>query len=181
MAGFLRLLPIAALGSIVLQLAIYGYRARMRLLGRPSIWEPAFYLAKISMTVSLGLLLWKALTQGGELPSLWAVIYFFLLAGGTLFLTLGFRELGRNLRMGLPDEDTSLVTGGVYHLSRNPLYLGLFLLLGASLIYAPTWLNLGAALVSVGLHHRIVLAEERYLAQRFKAYASYRARVRRYL
>jgi protein-S-isoprenylcysteine O-methyltransferase Ste14 len=181
MAEILRLLPIIALGGIVAQLALYGSRAGVHALGKPTIWQPAFYLAKVSLTVSLCVLLWKAVMRGGELPLFWAFTYFLLLTGGTSLVTLGFCELGRNLRMGLPDEDTSLITGGVYRFSRNPIYLGLFLLMGASVIYAPSWVNLGAALASVGLHHWIVLAEERYLAARFDAYRSYRTSVHRYL
>ena len=57
MAEFLRLLPTAALGSISGQIVVYGSRGGIHSLGKPSIWQPTFYPAKISMSFSFGLLL----------------------------------------------------------------------------------------------------------------------------
>jgi protein-S-isoprenylcysteine O-methyltransferase Ste14 len=98
-----------------------------------------------------------------------------------VIFALGFPKLGTSLRIGLPREETALVTSGIYGLSRNPIYLAIFCLLGASLLYAFSWVNLAAVLISVALHHRIVLAEETYLVNRFVEYSSYKRRVRRYL
>jgi DNA-binding transcriptional LysR family regulator len=85
------------------------------------------------------------------------------------------------IRMGLPKEPTTLVNEGIYRYSRNPIYLGLFALSGASLIYAFSPLNLVAAVASVAIHHRIVQSEERFLSETFPEYESYRKAVRRYL
>ena len=72
------------------------------------------------------------------------------------------------------------MTSSIYAFSRNPIYVGLYLILAASLIYAFSWVNLVAVVTAVVLHHRIILAEEQFLSLRFKEYDAYRLRVRRY-
>jgi protein-S-isoprenylcysteine O-methyltransferase Ste14 len=80
-------------------------------------------------------------------------------------------------------EPSALVTTGVYRFTRNPMYLALACLLHAW----ATWLRAPAALIGLVLFllfiTRVQIApEERSLAQRFgAAYASYRARVGRWL
>jgi protein-S-isoprenylcysteine O-methyltransferase Ste14 len=73
------------------------------------------------------------------------------------------------------------VTSGIYRVSRNPLYLGLHCLMVASLVYAFSLLNLVAVVEAILLHHRIILAEEKFLGERFPEYAAYRASVPRYI
>jgi protein-S-isoprenylcysteine O-methyltransferase Ste14 len=80
-------------------------------------------------------------------------------------------------------ESSALVTDGVFGLTRNPIYLGMILIL------CGTALLLGAATpwaVCLGfaaqLHFRFVLAEEQMLAARFgEAWLDYAARVRRWV
>jgi protein-S-isoprenylcysteine O-methyltransferase Ste14 len=83
--------------------------------------------------------------------------------------------------MGLPQDETALVSSGMYGFSRNPIYLGIFLIMGASLVYAFSWVNLVAVILGVALHHRIVLAEEKFLYRQFSGYEAYCRRVRRWL
>jgi len=80
-------------------------------------------------------------------------------------------------------QASALVTGGVFAVSRNPMYLGLVLVLAGAalllgsvpaLLVAPTY----AALVQV----RFVLPEEARLAAQFgDAYSAYRSATRRWL
>ncbi len=82
-----------------------------------------------------------------------------------------------------PDRAARLVQTGCNRFSRNPMYLGLLLLL---LSWA-LWLASGSALLGlplfVGYLNRFqIAAEERYLSERFgDEYQAYRARVRRWL
>ena len=101
---------------------------------------------------------------------------------GLLPFAAGLLRLGRSARVGLPVEATELKTTGVYAVSRNPVYVGVVLICLASCLYVPHWLTFACTLVAALIHHRIVLAEERFLASRFgAAWDAYRARVRRYL
>lgn len=80
-----------------------------------------------------------------------------------------------------PDRD-GLNTRGLYRFSRNPIYLAYFLcFVGmAALTQSPALLGLTAVFQCCA--HWIILAEERWCAQRFGArYVAYCRRVRRYL
>ncbi|MDD5712684.1 MAG: methyltransferase, partial [Smithellaceae bacterium] len=71
---------------------------------------------------------------------------------------------------------------GVYRFSRNPLYLGVFLLIVASVLYAPHPVNILCGVMAIGIHHLIVTREESYLINQYgETYLSYMKRVRRYL
>jgi protein-S-isoprenylcysteine O-methyltransferase Ste14 len=77
----------------------------------------------------------------------------------------------------------TLMTTGVYRVSRNPMYTGLAVATAGAGLVAGTWwplIFLPAALVAV---RRLVIdPEERYLSERFGSrYDDYRAKVRRWL
>jgi len=82
-----------------------------------------------------------------------------------------------------PQAASSLVTAGVYKITRNPMYLGLSLLLlgWAAFLWSP-WALLGPA-VFVGYISRFqIVPEERVLASLFgNEYSTYKAKVRRWL
>jgi protein-S-isoprenylcysteine O-methyltransferase Ste14 len=181
MATVTRILIFTAFGWFFAQLAMIGFLCRIRSLGRPSIPWPALLIAKIAIGVSIVLMFMAALSGRTKLPSPAMILCLVLLLGGIFLSSPAFFQLGRNLRLGLPGEDTDLVTSGVFRISRNPVYVGIFLMMGASLVYAFSWINAVAVATAILLHHRIILAEERFLAGRFKSYDAYRARVRRYL
>lgn len=180
MATALRVVVLASVIWSAVQILLIGRRIRKGAVGRPSISPPAFILAKISATIPFVLLLWTAAARPPQLAPLTAVLVLCLLAAGTIIFALGLFKLGANLRMGLPQEETVLITSGIYRFSRNPIYLGAFMMMAASLVYAFSWVNLVATAVTVILHHRITLAEEEHLASRFTEFASYRNKVRRY-
>jgi protein-S-isoprenylcysteine O-methyltransferase Ste14 len=105
-----------------------------------------------------------------------------LLSVGLVVMALALMNLGKATRVGLSDDITKLRTTGVYGISRNPLYLGAFALCLASCCYSLHWMNFLLAFVGAALHHRIVLAEERFLEAKFgDEFRHYQARVRRYL
>ncbi|WP_433603075.1 methyltransferase family protein [Nocardia sp. CA-135953] len=78
---------------------------------------------------------------------------------------------------------STLVTTGVYRISRNPMYTGLAVaVLGFGLLLN-NWWPIALTPVAVALVLRLVIKpEERYLTQRFgQSYIDYRHRVRRWL
>jgi protein-S-isoprenylcysteine O-methyltransferase Ste14 len=181
MATVLRILVFLAFACLAFQMLLFGSRIKGNALGKPPIAWPALALAKLSLAVSLVLMFYEAVRGKRDPSPLAAAAILCLLAGGGIIGTLAFRGLGANLRVGLPGEETTFVNSGIYGRSRNPIYLALFCLLGSSLLYAFSWINLACVLIAVALHHRIVLSEERFLEGRFANYAAYRNNVRRYL
>jgi protein-S-isoprenylcysteine O-methyltransferase Ste14 len=103
---------------------------------------------------------------------------------GLALVTVALARLREAARIGLPPagRTTRLKTTGVYALSRNPVYVGALLICVASCAYVPHWVNILATVVTSACHHRIVLAEERFLRDRFGAeWQNYCASVRRYV
>jgi protein-S-isoprenylcysteine O-methyltransferase Ste14 len=82
-----------------------------------------------------------------------------------------------------PDKSTALVTSGVFRLTRNPMYLGLLLLLSAWAVHLSTLWPLGGPVVFVLYINRFqIVPEERVIAHKFgEAFAAYATRVRRWL
>ena len=82
-----------------------------------------------------------------------------------------------------PSATSSLVTGGVFRLTRNPMYLSLLLYLLGWAAYLSNWLALLLVPVFVLYINELqIKPEERALSALFGAeYASYKARVRRWL
>ncbi|MFO7653558.1 MAG: isoprenylcysteine carboxylmethyltransferase family protein [Candidatus Krumholzibacteriia bacterium] len=154
-------------------------------IGRLPVPAPLFYVGKVALAtpvVVLGLAAAGDLLGGDAPPSLrgWSAALLALM--GALTTVLAFVHLGPATRSGLPREETTLQTGGIYAVSRNPMYLGAGLLHLGAVLYAPGVVPVGAMVVAALIHHRIVLVEERDLHRRFgAAYDAYRARVRRYV
>lgn len=82
-----------------------------------------------------------------------------------------------------PERATALVTGGIYRITRNPMYLGLALLLLGWGIYLANLLSLVFVLAFIGYLNRFqIVPEERVLDTRFgDAYRQYKRTVRRWL
>jgi protein-S-isoprenylcysteine O-methyltransferase Ste14 len=77
----------------------------------------------------------------------------------------------------------TLLTGGVYRLSRNPMYTGLGIAyVGLALLFGSWWPLALWPLVILAVRQLVVRPEEEYLTQRFgQTYADYQTRVRRWL
>jgi protein-S-isoprenylcysteine O-methyltransferase Ste14 len=77
----------------------------------------------------------------------------------------------------------ALVTTGIHGWSRNPIYVGMFLLYaGVGIAARSPWVLVLALPLVVVLRYRVVAREEAYLERRFgDAYRGYKARVRRWL
>ena len=78
---------------------------------------------------------------------------------------------------------TTLCTGGPFRFSRNPIYLGDWLLLaGASGVLNTFWPLMFAPLIWIAIRFGVIRHEEAHLEAKFgDAYRAYKARVRRWL
>ncbi len=158
----------------------------------PSRW----YEHKIPPPVidfAVGALMW-ALARGVPSAQLWpaqpwsvttVVGLSIALAGGGFALAgaLAFRRARTTVNPLSPHRASALVTNGIYRFTRNPMYLGMLLVLvgwGVYLGNAAAWL---AVPVFVWLLNKLqIKAEERVLRERFGTeYTCYAMRVRRWV
>ena len=147
---------------------------------RKLLVPPVYLLA--SIVVMLGLhellpvarVLWFPWTLAGIVPAV---------AGVALTLAGAFAFRRHRTPVKPFQVPTSLVQEGVFGFSRNPIYLGLILLLvGFALLLGSLTPFAVCVAFAVLLHYRFVITEERMLAERFGAdWQDYSARVRRWL
>lgn len=109
-----------------------------------------------------------------------------LTIAGLTFEVLGllaFRRSRTTINPMQPGKASALVTGSVYRLSRNPMYVGLALLLAAWAVYlSMLWPFLGPVLFVLYMNRFQIGPEERVMRGKFgEDYAAYAARVRRWL
>ena len=103
---------------------------------------------------------------------------------GTVLAATGIRNFSRAATPVPTNEPTCvLVTTGIHGWTRNPIYLGLFLVYGAIGIAARSpWTLILMLPLAITLRHGVVAREEAYLERRFgDAYRDYKGRVRRWL
>jgi protein-S-isoprenylcysteine O-methyltransferase Ste14 len=81
------------------------------------------------------------------------------------------------------DEATTLVTGGFYRITRNPMYMGMFLMLfGVALLLGSLSTLLPLILFVLVIRNNFVLGEERFLEAVFgQSYLDYKSEVRRWI
>ena len=153
--------------------------------GEAPIDRTLFYISKYSILViwgAMALQSWGIGLSVVDVPVVITGIALALWVFGFAFLFLGRFELGSSFRLGAPRESTRLKVGGLFGISRNPMYLGVFATIVASILYTlnPLILVIGACVVAI--HHRIVLAEEDHMRTVFgQEYVEYSHRVRRYI
>lgn len=109
---------------------------------------------------------------------------FFLL--GVIVTALGFMAFRRaktTINPLEPEAATSLVTGGIYRYTRNPMYVGFAaLLLGWAVYLAVPWVLLGPVAFILFITRFQIIPEERALSSKFgREYGEYQERVRRWL
>lgn len=109
----------------------------------------------------------------------------FVLAAGVFVVSalLEFRRARTTINPLRPGNASALVRGGVYRFTRNPMYVGLLLLLlGWAVWLAAPWALLGPLAFVLYITRFQIVPEERVLARLFGAeFAEYQARVRRWL
>jgi protein-S-isoprenylcysteine O-methyltransferase Ste14 len=110
--------------------------------------------------------------------------------GGALILvglTLAVAGIRNFSRAGTPVEGykptRALATARIHSWSRNPIYLGMFLIYGGIGLSAQSlWVLMIVVPLAIIVRYGVVAREEAYLERRFgDAYRDYRSRVRRWL
>jgi protein-S-isoprenylcysteine O-methyltransferase Ste14 len=110
----------------------------------------------------------------------------FVLLVGIAFAVAGlhaFRRAKTTVNPLRPEATSALVVAGVYRYTRNPMYVGLALVLLAWAIHlAAPWALVGPLVFVAWITRFQILPEERVLSRMFgSAFDSYRQRVRRWL
>ncbi len=187
-SGLHHLVVIFGIVALVALVAGKGVMARLRgedFMGTPPVAKWMFISGKAASFFNWLFLAYRAASLSGE--SAFSVHWLFSWAGATLFaaavLLVGasFVHLGASNKMGLPEEEATLRTEGVYRFSRNPMYLGFAMISAASAIYYPNPVNIACAFVSIAVHHAILLSEEHFLAGCFvERWDEYARRTPRY-
>jgi len=156
----------------------------MELLGKPTITPLIFTAGKISVVLILASPFLAMIQPGWFYSSMagWLrLVAWFFYAVSAIIVVVASMELGKSLRVGLPSGKTGLKTGGLYSLSRNPIYATFYPWCLAVAVLAPHPIVWAFSLFSLYVHHRIILGEEKFLAGRFgRQWDKYRSKVGRY-
>ncbi|RPH34252.1 MAG: isoprenylcysteine carboxylmethyltransferase family protein [Bacteroidales bacterium] len=155
----------------------------MKYFGITTINPIVFYIGKLAFVGNMIFIFFGGYVKVYKFNSIILLADLVLLfIPGLLILFTSIFQLGESIRVGLPEEDTSLKTHGFFRISRNPIYLSVYMLSLASCIYVPHWLNIIFLLLTIMVHHQIVIAEEKFLKGKFnEQWAEYCQKVRRYL
>jgi protein-S-isoprenylcysteine O-methyltransferase Ste14 len=106
-------------------------------------------------------------------------------AGGLLAITgvAGFRKAKTTVNPTKPQTTSCLVTAGIYQYTRNPMYVGVLLVIvGWAAFLSSLWALLGPLAFALYITRFQILPEERVLSSLFgEEYIAYRTRVRRWL
>ena len=111
---------------------------------------------------------------------IWAGVFIALPA--LIFITIAQLQMGGSWRIGLPDTAPGeLITGGVFRLTRHPIYLGIGGSLLGALMMAPTMVGFALWALAAVLADRYVRVEEGFMVEEFgEAYPDYAKRVKRW-
>jgi protein-S-isoprenylcysteine O-methyltransferase Ste14 len=98
-----------------------------------------------------------------------------------LIIVPAYLSMGLITNIGLPTGKHELRTGGIYSLSRNPMYASFFFMNTATFLFLPSILLLALMLYGMIVHHFIILGEEKFLENEYgDGYQKYKAKVSRY-
>jgi protein-S-isoprenylcysteine O-methyltransferase Ste14 len=154
----------------------------MEVVGKTTINPILFYTGKVA-----GFVTWLAWWR-----STWVIVsnnqIFYnhqiariFLAGGLIFIIVSLLNLGKSVRVGLPSDQTTFKSHGIYKISRNPMYVGLHLVTLSSMIFSLNWIIIIMGIYSFVIYHFIIKGEEKFLKNRFgESYLEYQRKVRRY-
>ena len=153
--------------------------------GEAPINRTLFYISKYSILVLWGamvLQIWGISISLFKVPSFLQVTGLVLWFFGFALLYIGRFEMGSSFRLGTPKEHTNLKVNGLFRLSRNPMYVGMYATMAASGLYTLNPVVISLAVFVIAIHHSIVLAEENQMQKVFgQEYLEYRNRVGRYI
>lgn len=141
----------------------------------------------IMLVTALIMWLISVLLPGFFLPSLSsvsaAVIISLIGLGISMAGIMAFKQAQTTPNPRNPGAASTLVTSGVYSFTRNPMYLGILLMLIAWAVFLGNALSLLFAFVfALYIHRYQIRPEERFLQEKFGPdFTSYKARVRAWI
>lgn len=146
----------------------------------PRVPPPAYFLIAIILMALLNR--YFPVMRWLEFP--WRYSGILLIVAGFLLSASGsmlFRKLDTRLRPGA--KATTLVTGGPFRFTRNPMYLGLMTMLaGTGILLGSLTPLIMIPLVFLLLHFQFILREEQWMESWFgEPYLRYKKKVRRWL
>ena len=157
----------------------------MDILGKPPINKSLYISGKLSSFAADGALILQFFGLNFriiDVPPAISLAALVLAAAGSLLFISAMMDLGPSMRFGLPTGPTEFRTGGLYSISRNPMYLGFFMILSASAIYTANPVIAALAVYGIYVHHLIALSEEKFLKERFgQKYLDYCRKTGRYI
>ncbi len=180
-------------GIMLIQMVGFSFflkNKKISMAGIPPVHPVLFKTAKAAMMICWVALFVQATEiytistfNQNDLLTMIAIVFFCI---GVLLQLLSYINLGKNLKFGIPNSEEqkqgTLKTKGIYRISRNPMYVGFYLMTLATCLYV---LNPGVwvlALFSIIVHHYIILKEEVFLKKTFgNEWLEYVKQVRRYL
>ncbi len=106
-----------------------------------------------------------------------------LLASALIWVLVAQIQMGDSWRIGIDEKTNSpLVQHGLFGVSRNPIFLGILVMLVGLLFAIPTAATLIVTLLGFALIHIQVRLEEPFLVDKYgEVYRVYQKRVRRWL
>ena len=106
-----------------------------------------------------------------------------LLASALIWVLVAQIQMGESWRIGIDEKTNSpLVQHGLFGVSRNPIFLGMLVMLVGLLFAIPTAATLIVTLLGFALIHIQVRLEEPFLLDKYgEAYRVYQKHVRRWL
>jgi protein-S-isoprenylcysteine O-methyltransferase Ste14 len=142
----------------------------------PAYYAAAFAVGRVLSRVSV------PLPVGGRPATSWLGAGV-LAAGAALSLAGAASVLRRHTTIVPHGTVSTLLTTGIYRISRNPMYTGMSIAyIGGALLTGSWWPLTTLPPTLLAIRRFVIDPEERYLAERFgNAYAEYRARTRRWL
>lgn len=142
-----------------------------------------------AVALLIAVAMWLAVSTSGALafalPGRLAVAIALAVLGVAISAAgiVSFRRARTTVNPTRPDATSSLVATGVYRFTRNPMYLGLFLVLVGWAAYLSNAVALaGPLLFALYINRFQIVPEERALTAKFgAAFDDYRRRTRRWI
>lgn len=186
--AFLISLPIVA----TLVLGVFLARSGKQAMGQPTIKPVFFYTGKFLLFMVWGV--FCVISSFPELrpfipfqiqenvPDVQKLLAAIFLIPANLIIVPAYLSMGMVTHIGLPEGKHELRTGGIYKISRNPMYASFIFLNTATFLFLPSMLLLAIMIYGMVVHHFIILSEEKYLEKTFgPVYLQYKNSTPRYL
>ena len=97
--------------------------------------------------------------------------------------TLLFKKDKTTVNPRDPEKTTTLVTNGIFSITRNPMYLGLFLSISSTILFFGSWFGIIILIFFIWYINKFqIIPEEEAMEKLFgNKYSEYRQKVRRWI